>query len=226
MHGEGPWRAPMCRRIRLAIIGPVIASALRSTVLIEGRSAIECRRAGFCPMMQLAEGSARSSVVTSPARSAAAPSSRPRGRSPPDKASAMNLLTPLRRLLPASVALALLVPLVGGCQGWEMTYGDSKAQFEAADAMALAREYVGEKVTVRGTVVGVVVSELGSTQATVTLEGGVRAQFGDMVEMAMSCEAGEVVYIDGFVRAVDQSTVTLEPAALRDPTAPFEPIRR
>jgi len=138
----------------------------------------------------------------------------------------MTLLAPLRHLLPTSAALALLVLLVGGCQGWAMDYGDPKAQFEAEDAVVLAREYVGEKVTVRGTVVGVVVSDLGSTQTTVTLEGGVRARFGDMVEMATSCEEGQVVYIDGFVRTVDQYTVTIEPAMLRDPAARFEPMRR
>ena len=107
-----------------------------------------------------------------------------------------------------------------------MDYGDPEARFEAANAVGLAPEYLGEKVSVRGTVVGVVVSDLGSTEATVTLEDGVRARFGDMVEMATSCEAGQVVPIDGFVRTADQSTVTLEPAMLRDPAAPFEPIRR
>ena len=177
-------------------------------------------------MMHLSEGSVRSSGVTSPARSAFAPSPRPRGRRSTDKASAMNVLGPLRHLLSASAALLLLVPLVGGCQGWVMDYGDPEAQFEAEDAVGLAPEYLGEKVTVRGTVVGVVVSDLGSTEATVALEGGVRARFGDMVEMATSCEEGEVVLIDGFVRTADQSTVTLDPAMLRDPAAPFEPIRR
>lgn len=138
----------------------------------------------------------------------------------------MNLLGSLRHLLPASAALALLVPLVGGCQGWAMDYGDPEAQFEAADAVELAPEYLGEKVTVRGTVVGVVVSDLGSTEATVTLEDGVKARFGDMVVMAASCEVGQVVLIDGFVRMANRSTVTLDPAMLRDPAAPFEPIRR
>ena len=71
-----------------------------------------------------------------------------------------------------------------------------------------------------------VVSDLGNTQTTVTLEGGVRARFGDMVEMTTSCEEGQVVYIDGFVRTVDQYTVTIEPAMLRDPAARFEPMRR
>lgn len=138
----------------------------------------------------------------------------------------MNVLGPLRLLLSASAALLLLVPLVGGCQGWAMDYGDPEAQFEAADAVELAPEYLGEKVTVRGTVVGVAVSDRGGNQATVTLEDGVKARFGDMVEMAASCEVGQVVLIDGFVRMANRSTVTLDPAMLRDPAAPFEPIRR
>ena len=61
----------------------------------------------------------------------------------------MNRSPRIARSLQA-LALALLLPLGAGCQGWTMDYGKPAAQFEAKDAVALAQEYLGEKVSVRG----------------------------------------------------------------------------
>ena len=130
----------------------------------------------------------------------------------------------IARSLPAltlALTLALVLPLGAGCQGWTMDYGKPAAQFEADDAVALAQEYLGEKVSVRGEVLSVDVSN--PEDCVVELQGGVTARFGAWKDSAESCTVGTVVYVDGIVKAGSSLGVTLDPALGRDPEAPFEP---
>ena len=119
--------------------------------------------------------------------------------------------------------LAILLPLLGGCQGWTMDYGRPAAQFEARDAIALAPDYLRKKITVRGRVSGVDTSD--PEHCIVRLDHGVTAHFGKFKAMAESCKAGEIVHLDGIVKAVNPSGITLDPAFGRDPQAPFTPVR-
>ena len=120
-----------------------------------------------------------------------------------------------------SLAITLLAALVVGCQGWAMDYGKPAAQFEANDAVAIAQDYLGEKVSVRGEVRSVDASN--PEDCVVELQGGVTARFGAFKAAAESCTAGTVVYVDGIVKAGSSQGVTLDPAFGRDPEAPFEP---
>ena len=118
--------------------------------------------------------------------------------------------------------LAILLPTLGGCRGWAMDYGNPAAQFEARDATTLAPVYLGRKVSVRGEVTAVDTSD--PARCTVRLQHGVVANFGKFKAAAEACPMGEVVHLDGIVRAANPSGVTLAPAFGRDPQAPFDPL--
>ncbi|HMO83804.1 MAG TPA: hypothetical protein PKC18_02680 [Lacipirellulaceae bacterium] len=120
------------------------------------------------------------------------------------------------------VVVAAAIAVAGGCsRGWRMDYGQPAAQFLAADIAAQGHGYLGQKVSVRGTVTRVDVGA--PAPSWVYLDGGVRCNFGKLQAMAEQCQAGEVVTIDGLLRRCDGEDVWLEPALLRDPTAPFAP---
>ena len=134
----------------------------------------------------------------------------------------------IRSLKPGALALfltgpALLLLLLGGCQGWTMDYGRPAAQFEARDAIALAPDYLRKKVTVRGRVSAVDTSD--PERCVLKLDHGVTAHFGKFKRAAESYKVGEIVPLDGIVKAVDPSGITLHPAFGRDPQAPFTPVR-
>ena len=121
-------------------------------------------------------------------------------------------------------ALAGYLLTSAGCQGWVMDYGEPAAQFESTDAAAAAREYLGQKVSIRGAIVSVDTTE--PPRCVVELEGGVTAALRDWQVHADWCRVGEVAYIDGVVEGVTPGKVTLEPAMGRDHSAPFDPERR
>ena len=134
----------------------------------------------------------------------------------------------MRRLRPAALlflmtGLAILLPILGGCQGWTMDYGRPAAQFETRDAIALAPDYLRKKVSVRGRVSAVDTSD--PEHCVVKLNHGVTAHFGTFKAAAEACKVGEVVHLDGIVKAADPSGITLDPAFGRDPQAPFAPVR-
>lgn len=128
----------------------------------------------------------------------------------------MNASTP--RSLGAIALLALLLP---GCSGWTLDYGKEAAHAEAKDAAVIAQRHLGEKIVVRGAVASVDISN--AEDCVVRLEGPVVARFGDLKAMAEELRVGEVITIMGLVESVDGGVVTLDPAARRDPFAPFEP---
>lgn len=105
-----------------------------------------------------------------------------------------------------------------------MDYGAPAAQFEARDAVAVAHAYRDQKVSVRGTVRAVDLSD--PNRCVVELAGGVTAVFGDLVAQAAPYKVGEIACVDGFVAAATSAGVVLKPARSRDASAPFDPTRR
>ena len=136
-------------------------------------------------------------------------------------------MTPVMLTSKAPLALTLLLPLAAACDGWTLDYGEPAAQFEARDAAALAGNYLGQKVTVRGEVLAVDTSD--PRDCVLQLRHGVTAKLGAFRAMAEAYTVGEVIYVDGIVDAVVAGyaggAVVLDPAMGRDPTAPFEPER-
>ncbi len=104
-----------------------------------------------------------------------------------------------------------------------MDYGRPAAQFEARDAIALAPDYLRQKVSVRGRVSAVDASD--PERCVVKLDHGVIAHFGPFKAAAEACKVGEVVHLDGIVKTVNPSGIILDPAFGRDPQAPFAPVR-
>ncbi len=104
-----------------------------------------------------------------------------------------------------------------------MDYGRPAAQFEARDAITLAPDYLRKKVSVRGRVSAVDTSD--PEHCVVKLNHGVTAHFGTFKAAAEACKVGEVVHLDGIVKAADRSRITLDPAFGRDPQAPLAPVR-
>jgi hypothetical protein len=120
------------------------------------------------------------------------------------------------------VFMLILASLAGGCgKGWQMDYGQPAAQFLQEDVASKAGAFVGKKITVKGAVTKVDISNPNS--AEIHLVGGIRCNLGDFQAMARSCKTGETVYVDGFLERCEEGDILLEPAMLRDPTAPFSP---
>ncbi|MCP4953514.1 MAG: hypothetical protein GY922_16875 [Proteobacteria bacterium] len=110
----------------------------------------------------------------------------------------------------------------GGCgMGWQMDYGEPAAQFLSANVAMQGPRYVGEKVTVQGTVTEVLPDR--ADGAWIYLNNGVRCNLGKFQAMAGEVSVGETVLVDGILRQCDPEDILLEPALLRDPAAPFSP---
>lgn len=118
--------------------------------------------------------------------------------------------------------LSILTPLITGCRkGMQMDYGEVEAQFTQDAVASKGKAFVGKKVTVRGTVTKVGISD--PKAAWLELENGIRCNLGEMRKMAEGAKVGETVYVDGILERCDEGDVLIEPAILRDPTAPFTP---
>lgn len=130
----------------------------------------------------------------------------------------VNAMTVIR-----AVFCAGLVGVMGGCgKGWEMDYGKPAAQFLEKDLAAKGGGFVGEKITVKGTVTKVDLTV--PDAAVVVLDHGIRCQFGKMSAMAGSCKVGDTVFVDGFLKQCKPGDILIDPATLRDPTASFSPV--
>ena len=105
--------------------------------------------------------------------------------------------------------------------GWQMDYGEPAAQFLSANVAMQGPRYVGEKVTVQGTVTEVLPDR--ADGAWIYLNNGVRCNLGKFQAMAGEVSVGETVLVDGILRQCDPEDILLEPALLRDPVAPFSP---
>ena len=122
------------------------------------------------------------------------------------------------------IALTLLVALyLGSCsKAWQMDYGKPAAQFLAKDVATKGQPYLGEKITIKGTVAKVDTSD--PKAAWVYLEHGIRCNLGKFQAMAQSYKVGDTAFIDGFLKRCAEGEVLLEPAMGRDSKAPFTPI--
>ena len=105
--------------------------------------------------------------------------------------------------------------------GWQMDYGKPKAQFMQDDLAAKGKEFVGKKITVKGVVTKVEVSN--PKETSLDLRNGIRCDFSKMRQMAEGSKVGDTVYVDGFLKRCEQGDVLIDPAMLRDPTASFTP---
>jgi hypothetical protein len=118
--------------------------------------------------------------------------------------------------------LSIMAGLGSGCgKGWQMDYGKPAAQFLQEDVASKGKALLGKKITVKGTVTKVDVSAPNSAQ--IQLTGGIECNLGEFKAMAESCKIGDTVYVDGFLKRCEEGDILIDPAMLRDPTAPFSP---
>ena len=130
----------------------------------------------------------------------------------------------MRKTFSLLLATTLACLLTIGCgKGWQMDYGKPAAQFHQKDLVSQGKAFVGKKVTVKGIVEKVDLSDPESPR--VFLAGGIECRFGKMKAMAESCKAGNTVFVDGILKRCEPDDVLIDPAMLRDPTAPFSPMK-
>ena len=126
------------------------------------------------------------------------------------------------RFLKNVTLLLILAGCVSGCaRSWKMDYGKPVAQFLEEDVVGKAKPYLGKKITVKGTVTKVDVSDPQSSW--IHLGSGIRCNLGKFKAMAQSKSPGDTVFVDGFLKRCEENDVLVEPAMLRDPKAPFSP---
>ena len=134
-------------------------------------------------------------------------------------------ISPIRKSC-LTLMLLLFAGIAFGCgSGWKLDYWDPAAQFLEADVAASGKTYLGQKITVKGTVTRIDQSD--PECAKLYLGNGVCCDFrfvrASGVGDKFDCNPGDTVYVDGMLRRCAEGDVLLEPAMLRDPTAPFEP---
>ena len=134
----------------------------------------------------------------------------------------MKIRTRLRpRLFIAVLALSTAASVLASCgKSWRTDYGAPAAQFEAKDVLAKGAPFIGKKVTVKGTVARADLTRPGA--ATVYLTDGIICNFGRMEAMAKSVTSGQTVFIDGILAKCEPGGVVIDPAILRDPSAPYQ----
>lgn len=113
--------------------------------------------------------------------------------------------------------------LLVGCQGWILDYGKPAAQFLEKDVLDHAEAYLGEKITVKGKVFEVNTGE----NAKFILDSGIECRFHRRgVHWADQIKKGDEVYVDGILKTIDKDHVLISPVGLRDPGAPFNPMKK
>ncbi|MBA4717349.1 MAG: hypothetical protein H2077_08445 [Verrucomicrobiales bacterium] len=113
--------------------------------------------------------------------------------------------------------------LLVGCQGWILDYGKPAAQFLEKDVLDHAEAYLGEKITVKGKVFEVNTGE----NAKFILDSGIECRFHRRgVHWADQIKKGDEVYVDGILKTIDKDHVLMSPVGLRDPGAPFNPMKK
>jgi len=127
----------------------------------------------------------------------------------------------MHRFIPLHLCLLFSIFLISGCNGWKTDYGKPAAQFVEEDLSTKGKEFLGKKITVKGKVTKVDVSD--PTASKVYLQYGIQCNLGKLTKMAESCKVGESVYVDGLLKVLEEGNVILDPAILRDPNAYFEP---
>ena len=102
-----------------------------------------------------------------------------------------------------------------------MDYGEPAAQFLSANVTMHGAKYLGEKVTIQGVVTEVMPNQ--PDGAWICLDHGIRCNLGEFRAMANEVSVDETVLVDGILRQCNPDDILLDPALLRDPTAPFTP---
>lgn len=102
-----------------------------------------------------------------------------------------------------------------------MDYGTPVAQFHSEDLAQHGKDFLGKKITVKGTVTKVDTSH--SDSAWVYLDHGIRCHFGKFDSMAESYNVGDEAYVDGFLEKCETENILIDPAFGRDSTADFNP---
>ena len=102
----------------------------------------------------------------------------------------------------SGASLVVLLALGAGCQSYQLDYGEPAAQFLEADVATSGKNYLGQKITVKGTVTRVDVETAGS--ASIELQHGIRCDLGKFKEMAESRKPGDTVFVDGFLKRCQQ----------------------
>lgn len=119
-------------------------------------------------------------------------------------------------------ALSIVLLLNAGCgESWQMDYGQPAAQFLEEDVATKGSAFVGKKITVKGTVVNIDVSN--PKAARIHLATGMVCNFGKFKAMAEQFQPGDTIYVDGFLKRCERDYLVMDPAISRDPTAPFTP---
>lgn len=102
-------------------------------------------------------------------------------------------------------------------------YGRPAFQYEAGDVAKLAGMALNKKITVRGEVTKVDVTN--PKHCLVTMKPGITFDFLNFQTAAEACKVGETVYIDGILKRHDKNQILLAPSFTRDPNAPFSPVK-
>lgn len=130
-------------------------------------------------------------------------------------------ISPIRKSC-LTLMLLLFAGIAFGCgSGWKLDYWDPAAQFLEADVAASGKTYLGQKITVKGTVTRIDQSDPECTK--LYLGNGVCCDFRRVRASPFGYKSGDTVYVDGMLRRCAEGDVLLAPSMLRDPTAPFEP---
>jgi len=117
----------------------------------------------------------------------------------------------------------ILVSVSVGCQALKMDYGQPAAQFLEKDVATAGKKYLGKKITIKGTVTRIDVSN--PQAGWIHLGNGIRCDFSRLPAMAQSKKPGDICFIDGILKECEEGNILLESAMLRDPTAPFSAER-
>ena len=135
--------------------------------------------------------------------------------------TSFSLFNAMNRSVLLRLCLLLSFCLLSGCSGWKVDYGEPAAQFMEEDVATKGKEFLNQKITVKGTVTKVDVSDPESSK--VILQHVIECNLGKLTKMAESSKIGEVVYVDGLLKACEDGKVILDPSILRDPNAKFDP---
>ena len=97
------------------------------------------------------------------------------------------------------------------------------AQFLEKDVLIHSEDCLGEKITVKGIVFEVNAGE----NAKLILESGIECRFHKRgVQWANQIEKGDEVHVDGILKIIYKDHVLMSPVGLRDPGAPFNPMKK
>ena len=110
--------------------------------------------------------------------------------------------------------------LLAGCwtQGWQLDYGTSVAQFTEEDLASLSSGYAGQLITVKGILREV--NQEDPDNIWVYLENGTRCNVGSFT-VINRYQAGDTVFLRGFVDSRDTEGVVLQPASVSSPIDSF-----